>query len=326
MEYLSRIVKLVGGMNQFQFHPRCKEVKLTHMCFADDLIMCYKGDFISMYLMLQSFKLFSQSSGLQANIQKSSLYCCGVSDSDVQRIAAIFGFPRHFPPFRFLGVPICSKRLTSSQCDALVDKMTCRIKIWRSRHLSYMARVQLINFVLMSLHMYWAQVFILPKKVLRDIVQVCRSFLWSGQSFSWNLRSVAWSKLCCGKNFGGLGFKDVFLWNIAHMGKYLWVVANKQENSWIKWVNSVYLKNASWWEYSPKANSSWYWKKVCHVKDILKQHYSLTDMCVMPSYSVKAVYNKLASDSVPVHWDFFSGRGWVRLNTNSSAGWPSRGV
>lgn len=32
--------------------------------------------------------------------------------------------------------------------------------------------------------MYWAQVFVLPKKVLHEIEQVCRTFLWHGVYFS----------------------------------------------------------------------------------------------------------------------------------------------
>lgn len=37
MEYLSRILTKMGEWDDCQFHPRCSEMKLTHMCFADDL-------------------------------------------------------------------------------------------------------------------------------------------------------------------------------------------------------------------------------------------------------------------------------------------------
>ncbi|XP_010691913.1 uncharacterized protein LOC104905161 [Beta vulgaris subsp. vulgaris] len=53
MEYLSRILQQVSGLPQFHFHPRYKDIKLNHICFADDLILCYKGDYASIYLMLQ---------------------------------------------------------------------------------------------------------------------------------------------------------------------------------------------------------------------------------------------------------------------------------
>lgn len=40
MKYLSRILHKISNLTQFQFHPRCKGIKLTHLCFADDLILC----------------------------------------------------------------------------------------------------------------------------------------------------------------------------------------------------------------------------------------------------------------------------------------------
>jgi hypothetical protein len=38
MEVFSRIMAdLSGGSSSFKFHPKCVEIKLTHLCFADDL-------------------------------------------------------------------------------------------------------------------------------------------------------------------------------------------------------------------------------------------------------------------------------------------------
>ena len=67
MEYLSRTLKVVGGKTQFKFHPRCKGVKLNHLCFADDVILCCRGDFVSVYSMFQGFKHFSEVSALEVN-------------------------------------------------------------------------------------------------------------------------------------------------------------------------------------------------------------------------------------------------------------------
>lgn len=126
MEYVSRILTRLGKLEQFQYHPRCNEVKLTHMCFADDLIMCCKGDYSSCYLMLRVFKLFSDTTGLKANIGKSALYTCGMEASESIRILDASGFTHHTLLFKYLGVPICARRVTASQCEALVDKMTSR--------------------------------------------------------------------------------------------------------------------------------------------------------------------------------------------------------
>ncbi|KAH0714742.1 hypothetical protein KY284_007647 [Solanum tuberosum] len=48
----------------------------------------------------------------------------------------------------------------------LVEKMTARIKYWTTKFLPYSGRVQLIKSVIFEMQTYWAQVFLLPKKVV----------------------------------------------------------------------------------------------------------------------------------------------------------------
>ncbi|KAL2893324.1 LINE-1 retrotransposable element ORF2 protein [Bienertia sinuspersici] len=242
MEYLSRILNNLHDDSTFKFHPRCKGIKLTHMCFADDLIMCCRGERNSVEKLLHCFNEFSRASGLQANNSKTELYTSGMKEEEVNKILADSGFKLGKMPFKYLGVPICSKRVNASQCEILIEKMTARIRTWSSRHISFAGRSQLINSVLMSIQQYWAQVFILPASVLQSIEQICRSYLWSGQWSSNRPGYVSWEGVCRPKKEGGLGFRSIQLWNIANMGRYVWAVENKQDSLWLKWVNSVYIK------------------------------------------------------------------------------------
>ncbi|XP_015166803.1 uncharacterized protein [Solanum tuberosum] len=57
------------------------------------------------------------------------------------------------------------------------------------------------------------------------------------------------------------------VWNEAAIAKYVWNIANKADNLWVKWVNHVYLKGEDWWNYRPSHDSCWYWKKICNVKN-----------------------------------------------------------
>ena len=167
----------MSELEQFKFHPTCKDMRLTHLCFADDLILYCKGEFESIYLMLRAFKLFSKASGLQANTQKSAMYSCGMDPNEKQRAAEISGFAQESLPFKYLRVSISARIISAAQCEVLIDKMIVRIRVWSSRNPSYTARVQLINSVLLSLHMYWAQVFLLPKKILQQICSICDVFV-----------------------------------------------------------------------------------------------------------------------------------------------------
>ncbi|XP_074300998.1 uncharacterized protein LOC141632342 [Silene latifolia] len=67
LEYLSRVLMIVQKHKNFRHHPLCKRINLTHLCFADDLIMFCKGERGSIELLLQAFKYFSKASGLVMN-------------------------------------------------------------------------------------------------------------------------------------------------------------------------------------------------------------------------------------------------------------------
>lgn len=187
MEYLTRLLREVGNRKAFQFHDRCGKLELNHLCFADDLILFCHGDFVSILLMLQALKLFFATSGLVPNEEKSALYCSGMADSDVQRVLEVSKLKRSQLPFRYLGIPIYSKRLPAAEGKQILAKMMKRIKVWGTQNLSYMARLILVNSVLLSIQSYWAQILILPKRLLKEVESICRSFmkaqdLWHGQN------------------------------------------------------------------------------------------------------------------------------------------------
>lgn len=83
--------------------------------------------------------------------------------------------------------------------------MTSRIKCWHSKSLSYAARVQFINSVLIGISSYWCQIFIIPKRVIRQINSICRSFLWFGIFDSHKPGKLKWEDVCKPIKVGGLG-------------------------------------------------------------------------------------------------------------------------
>jgi len=78
-----------------------------------------------------------------------------------------------------LGIPIIISRLTKIICTSLVEKITARIHVWATRHISYTGRTVLINSVTFGMFTYEASIFLLPNEVVDKITQLCKNFLWN---------------------------------------------------------------------------------------------------------------------------------------------------
>lgn len=136
MEYLQRELYVLQEP-RFKYHPRCKKFGVMHIWFTNDLLMFCKVDVGSIQLLQGAFNRFSMVSGLQANNEKSSLYITGVKPDTKQTILSTLGDVEGEIPFKYLRVPISSKRLTIAQCMPLVEKITKRIRCWTAKLLSF---------------------------------------------------------------------------------------------------------------------------------------------------------------------------------------------
>lgn len=181
-------------------------------------------------------------------------------------------------------------------CQQLVDKITKRIRVAYSKHLSYAGRLQIIMAVLFSMYNFWGAVFILPQSVLKEIDKRCRELLWGATEGKRKLALVKWTKVCVPKKYGGLNIKGCCNWNIASVGKLLWQLARKKDILWVKWVNGIYMKtNRNIWEHIPPVDCSWYWKKLNSLKAQMTCWYQEGRYTLTPtgSYSVSQSYQAL---------------------------------
>nr|XP_016481047.1 PREDICTED: uncharacterized protein LOC107802117 [Nicotiana tabacum] len=152
MEYLNRALKKLKENLDFKYHPKCSRNNITHICFADDLIMCCRANRVSIILLIDRFNHFSEVLDLKDNMEKSSLYIAGVTKEFKEMILEEMQFTLGELPFKYLGVPLSSKKLTT----------------------------------------YWAHVFLLPKKILKLIISACRTFLWTGRDEPSRRALTAW--------------------------------------------------------------------------------------------------------------------------------------
>ena len=176
MNVLSKLLDIAADHGVFSFHPKCKKVRLTHLCFADDLLIFSKGKLDSIIGIQRVMELFYTYSGLQLNSSKCELFSAGVNGARLLEIQQATGFKLGTLPVRYLGVPLVTRRLTDKDCSPLVDRITARITHWSAKFLSYAGRFQLIQTVLYSVYNYWCRHFLLPQSVLKRVNKLCSQF------------------------------------------------------------------------------------------------------------------------------------------------------
>lgn len=96
---------------------------------------------------------------------------------------------------------------------------------------------------------------------------------------------------------GGLGVGNLQIWNLAAIGKIAWHISTMQDSLWVQWVHGVYTKGGRWDLFNAPATASWVVKKLCKVKESLK------DWMKAPSYSIAAVYKDLLGTQPRAPWE-----------------------
>uniref|UniRef100_A0A0V0HM10 Putative ovule protein n=1 Tax=Solanum chacoense TaxID=4108 RepID=A0A0V0HM10_SOLCH len=87
--------------------------------------------------MFESFQLFSKALGLQENMSKCSIYFGGVSSIESAKIIQYTGFTAGQLPFKYLGIPLSTKKLSLMQWSPLIEKIVAKISSWTTRKLSH---------------------------------------------------------------------------------------------------------------------------------------------------------------------------------------------
>lgn len=120
MNCLSYMLNDAASQGRLKYHPNCKSLKLTHLSFADDLLIFIDGSIESVQKVLQVLHEFEQRSGLAVSFQKTSFFASGLSTQEIDTIRASTGMTCGTLPVRYLGVPLNSKKLNLTNCEPLL--------------------------------------------------------------------------------------------------------------------------------------------------------------------------------------------------------------
>ncbi|CAH9094512.1 unnamed protein product [Cuscuta epithymum] len=314
LEYFSRLLKLRTQGTGFNYHPLCSSLSITHLAYADDLMLFSRGDIHSIKILIKVLEDFGEVSGLKVNHGKSNIFVGGVADYELKHILDLVDFGRGTFPVKYLGIPLAPLKISVAQYSPLLDTITDFLNAWNTKSISYAGKLELIRSVVQGVQSFWLQVFPVPRAIVDRIVSICRIFLWGGK-----YSKVAWDDICLPKNEGGLGIHNAKVWNEALLTKTLWNIHKKEDTLWVRWVNGVYLKGRTVWEFSPHSRDSQLMKKLCLIRKNICQKFNntneaimaLNNLCINGKISSAKVYDLLRTKGTSRPWMNFIWKGYI---------------
>ncbi|XP_039068117.1 uncharacterized protein LOC120214236 [Hibiscus syriacus] len=92
MNVLSSLLNVVASKDVFKFHPKCKKIGLTHLCFENDMLIFCEGSIDSVIGVQNVLDFFYSMSGLKLNASKCEIFSVGVSTQQCVAIQEFTGF------------------------------------------------------------------------------------------------------------------------------------------------------------------------------------------------------------------------------------------
>jgi hypothetical protein len=194
------------------------------------------------------------------------VFLFGEAKDKVNEYVVLFGCKEGDVPFRYLGIPMSTRKLSNKDWAAVEERFQKKLASWKGKVLSSGGRLVLINSVLSSLPMFMMSFFRIPKGVLSRLNYYRSRFYWQCDEHKKKYRLAKWSILCKPKSLGGLGILDLDTQNICLLSKWLFKLFN-EKGMWQDLLRKKYLHNKTLTQVERKRGDSHFWSGLMEVKE-----------------------------------------------------------
>lgn len=270
MEVLSRMLDKAEIDGSFRLHPLCSSPKLTHLLFADDLLVFFDGTSASTDGIKAVMNQFKDWSGLDTNESKSEIFYGGYSATQASALTLLSGFRRGAFPTRYLGLPLSPKRISAATLQPFIDRITSKLHSWTVKFLSFAGKVTMIYSVIYSMVNFWSSVFVLPKWFYAKVDSLCSGFLWKNSTVSAAGARVSWENICKPKSEGGLGIRNLEEFEMVFRLKRIWLFFYGPGSLWVPWLTNNRFGGRSIWLIADSTRFSMTVRSMLQMKDQLQ--------------------------------------------------------
>jgi hypothetical protein len=172
---------------------------------------------------------------------------------------------------KYLGLPIYMRKSKVQTFSYIKDKVRKRIQGWKEKLLSRAGMDVLIKAVAQSIPTYAMSCFDLTKTLCDDIGMMIARFWCAQQENENKLHWISWERMCSRKEKGGLGYRDLHLFNLAMLARQGWRLLMEPESLCTRVLKAKYYPDGDLLKSEEKPGISYSRRSIVRGLKAIKQ-------------------------------------------------------
>lgn len=129
----------------------------------------------------------------------------------------------------------------------------------------------LLKSVAMAMPVFAMSCFKLPIQLCKDLTSAMMACWWNAEEHKNKIHWVGWEKLTLPKKLGGLGFKDLVVFNQSLLAKQAWRLLHDPQSLFSRLFQSRCYVNNDFMTAPQGRGSSYGWKSILFGRDLLRK-------------------------------------------------------
>ncbi|XP_073362839.1 uncharacterized protein [Aegilops tauschii subsp. strangulata] len=193
----------------------------------------------------------------------------GVSEATRLEVKNVLDVHNEALSDKYLGLPSDVGRAKEGCFKYLKDRIWKHVQGWMEKCLSAGGKEVLIKSVAQAIPTYSMACFKLSRGLCEHINSLLRKFWWGSKQGQRKPTWVSWETMCKPKFMGGMGFRDIELFNLALLARQVWRILQEPNSLSARVLKARYFPDGSILEATLGAHPSQVWRSLIEGRDVL---------------------------------------------------------
>jgi hypothetical protein len=142
---------------------------------------------------------------------------------------------------------------------------------WKVKFLSQAEKEILLKAVIQAILTYSMSIFKVPHGLCKELNGLMQNFWWEHQTNTNKIHWMSWERMGFSKNQGGLGFRDLVIFNQTLLAKQCWRLLKDPNSMAARILQAKYYPIKSILEASVGRRPSIAWRSIMFAHSILQK-------------------------------------------------------